>query len=463
MGRSFWWAVVMAGCGGAATNSMDVTGSTSSVDSNSVPTAPTTGEMTGATALPATQGPEGGSTGAGQTTSTTSTASTASTTSTEPTTAPGDTTSGSVTGSDSTSAETAAAQAPFAEFAAVPAQGPAPLLVKFDATGSTDPDGAIVAYAWDFGDGTLADGPLVEHIFAQPGTYTVELVVTDDDDLVAETSAQISAQGCPTYAPVMKAGALTLPVIDELSGLVASRSSPGVLWVHDDDPDPGGGNIHAFSSTASHLATYKLVGINFSDLEDVAIGPGPLAGTDYLYLGEIGDNNLVKKSIKVFRVAEPVVDPMQAPVTADLAGIETFTFTYPGGVSHNAETLLVDPVDGAVFVVSKAGDQAEVFRAEALEVGQPSTELALVATVAFKTATAGDVTSDGAFVALRSYGGAQLWPRPPGQPLEAAFMQPSCKLPNADSGEALGFAPAALDFYTTKEGVSPPLHVFVTQ
>lgn len=52
--------------------------------------------------------------------------------------------------------------------------------VQFDAVASTDPDGALIAYHWDFGDGTTGDGAKVEHIFAEPGTYNVTLTVTDD-------------------------------------------------------------------------------------------------------------------------------------------------------------------------------------------------------------------------------------------------------------------------------------------
>ena len=45
---------------------------------------------------------------------------------------------------------------------------------------STDPDGHITQYTWDFGDGTMADGALVGHTYAAPGTYTVTLSITDN-------------------------------------------------------------------------------------------------------------------------------------------------------------------------------------------------------------------------------------------------------------------------------------------
>ena len=71
-------------------------------------------------------------------------------------------------------------QAPTATFTATPPTGNAPLSVFFDATGSSDPDGQILSYAWDFGDGALGTGDTTSHIFANAGTYNVRLIVTDD-------------------------------------------------------------------------------------------------------------------------------------------------------------------------------------------------------------------------------------------------------------------------------------------
>ncbi len=53
-------------------------------------------------------------------------------------------------------------------------------LVLFDGSGSRDADGAITGYAWDFGDGSTAEGMQAQHRYAAPGSYEVRLVATDD-------------------------------------------------------------------------------------------------------------------------------------------------------------------------------------------------------------------------------------------------------------------------------------------
>ncbi len=69
--------------------------------------------------------------------------------------------------------------APEAVISASPVFGVAPLNTTFDATSSTDIDGDNLSYSWDFGDGTSASGALVTHIYTTPGTYLVNLIVSD--------------------------------------------------------------------------------------------------------------------------------------------------------------------------------------------------------------------------------------------------------------------------------------------
>lgn len=61
--------------------------------------------------------------------------------------------------------------------------------IIFDGTGSADPDGNIIAYEWDFGDGKTGRGGRPVHIYKSPGTYTVTLTVTDNSGTEANAAS----------------------------------------------------------------------------------------------------------------------------------------------------------------------------------------------------------------------------------------------------------------------------------
>ena len=79
-------------------------------------------------------------------------------------------------------------QPPMAVIEATPTDGGYPLTVEFDGSGSTDPNTDVLTYNWDFGDGQIATGAVVNHTYTTIGTYTATLIVDDDGNGGSDTT-----------------------------------------------------------------------------------------------------------------------------------------------------------------------------------------------------------------------------------------------------------------------------------
>lgn len=117
--------------------------------------------------------------------------------------------------------------APSAAFTVTPATGTGPLNVTLDASGSTDPDGSIRTYDWDFGDRSAhGAGARVEHVYAAAGSYTIVLTVTDDRGATATVThgVTVAANQAPAAAFDATPAKGIVPVTVELD---AGDSSDG--------------------------------------------------------------------------------------------------------------------------------------------------------------------------------------------------------------------------------------------
>jgi len=99
--------------------------------------------------------------------------------------------------------------------------------ISFDGSGSYDPDGTIVSYEWDFGDGNTDTGVNPQHVYNTGGMYTVNLTVIDDDGLSNKTSINIFINNPPTadfsYSPQQP------NVYDEVSFISQSTDNDGFI------------------------------------------------------------------------------------------------------------------------------------------------------------------------------------------------------------------------------------------
>ncbi len=134
--------------------------------------------------------------------------------------------------------------------------------------------------------------------------------------------------------------------IKENSGMSRSTYQRRVLFVHNDSG--GGPRFFAIGPGGRTKAVFDVPGAPAKDWEDMASGP-----KHTLWFGDIGGN---RSEVNVVRVKEP------RKLAKRKLAHTSYVLTYPDG-AHNAESLMVHPKTGRVYVITKASGGAAIYRA----------------------------------------------------------------------------------------------------
>ena len=113
------------------------------------------------------------------------------------------------------------------------------------------------------------------------------------------------------YAPPVRAGVLRSPALKEASGIAASKCQQNVYWTHNDSGN--GALLYAIDGTGAQLGVWNVSGARNKDWEDVSTFKDA-AGKCYVLIGDIGNNELDRADLSIYRVSEP-------PVAANLAAL----------------------------------------------------------------------------------------------------------------------------------------------
>lgn len=263
------------------------------------------------------------------------------------------------------------------------------------------------------------------------------------------------------------AGKLDSKQMNEISGIAASGIHPDIYYVHNDSGDTS--RFFAITPDGKLKSTIYFKGDakakqGVDDCEDIAVGPGPVNNKSYVYLGDIGDNAGKRPYLTVYRFAENTDWLKNEVNTADAVPLH---LKYPDG-PRDAETLMVDPVEKLLYIVSKRQDSVTVYTAPLKYKPNDTVTLTKRCKLFFagfkvvKWITAGDISKDGSQVALKSYEKVYYWKRNGKEPIWKT-MQGKPQVPfyvPEKQGEALGFAANGKGYYTTSEGVYAPVYYY---
>ncbi|MCG2614037.1 hypothetical protein LZZ85_07080 [Terrimonas sp. NA20] len=141
--------------------------------------------------------------------------------------------------------------------------------------------------------------------------------------------------------------------VDEVSGAADSKTNPGYLWLHEDSGNPTQLSLMSHSGELKKHVTLK--GIRNRDWEELALAKGPEPEVNYIYLADIGNNNLSVQHFVIYRFPEPT------STDDEVTKFEKIAFTYPDK-THDAEAMFIDNVSKDIFILSKEDSSSAIYR-----------------------------------------------------------------------------------------------------
>jgi DNA/RNA endonuclease G (NUC1) len=175
-------------------------------------------------------------------------------------------------------------------------------MATFDAAGSLDPNGTIVSYAWDFGDGATGSGVTAGHVYPQDGAYTARLTVTDNDGLTAMIAVDVTVTN---VAPVVAAVPDATVETGAAQTTAGTFADPGAdAWTATIDWGDGSAptTMTLTSRSYSALHTFTAAGL-YQVTVTIADDDGATSGTHWV---------TVTKPVPALAAALPLIDQMVA-------------------------------------------------------------------------------------------------------------------------------------------------------
>lgn len=254
-------------------------------------------------------------------------------------------------------------------------------------------------------------------------------------------------------------GKVKSKALAEVSGMAASRANENLLWVSNDGDS---GRVYAIRTDGKLVAELRLP-VRVLDVEEVTLGPGPEDGADYLYVGDIGDNDSRRFEITVVRVKEPAAGRLEGGLKIEQA--EQFRLAYPDG-PHDAEAMFIDPESQVLYIVTKEPQGGRLYSVPLAALkDRVRSELALVGRVNADSVSGGAISPDGRRIVLRREEHGWLWNRRSGASVAEALQGTPQVVTvrgrrQGKNGEAVAFLSDSKRYLTLSEGKKQAISEF---
>jgi hypothetical protein len=237
----------------------------------------------------------------------------------------------------------------------------------------------------------------------------------------------------------VKASRIADSDIDESSSLAVSRQFMGVAYTANDEPDPV---VYAIDIPSGEVVgTTRLTGVRLRDPEALALDK-----KGRLWLADTGDNKNRRQDAALYRF------PEQGPATVTVPGVR-FPIEYSDGQSHNVETILLNPVTGEKYLLTKTqSGTGKVFELpRPLQADVPNVAMELGHNLPPKVSD-GAFSPNGAWIVFRDEKKFYV------VSLRTRSLVQTVTGPPLDKGESISFNPSGRSFLVGSEGEKSPLY-----
>lgn len=295
--------------------------------------------------------------------------------------------------------------------------------------------------------------------------------------VVLATSAARAASSCRSAADcrIFLIGYLADNAIDEASGIAASRRRADVLWViNDGDNDP---LIYAVGLDGSDRGHSRIGNAHNRDWEDLAAFT--CEGTDYLLIGDCGDNENRRKSCILYIVREPRLTVAGIVDTAPLTWVSRIEYVYADG-PRDCEGVAVDVRHREILLLTKRTEPPVLYSLplcltpnDSVQTARPVAKVGGIPSPTVEDLredplygrfrsqpTAMDLSPDGALIAVLTYKQVFVFARRSDEDWRHVFARAPVPLaiPKMRQAEALCFSESGTSLYMTSEKVPAPLY-----
>ena len=235
--------------------------------------------------------------------------------------------------------------------------------IAFSGAASSDPDGSIASYAWNFGDASTGSGATPSHSYTGVGTYTVTLTVTDNGGLTnsATTTASVSTGSTP-QAPIARPGGPYSGTVNATVSFDGSGSSDAdgrivsYDWRFGDGGTASGAQaLHAYATAGTYTVTLTVTddsGLTASATTTVTVTAAANDGVT-LYALNCADCHGDPWSGSAVDAALPGTKRVTGARSCTIRGAIFGTSVFPGGVrdmvtygNQSLSTAAIDAIAG---------------------------------------------------------------------------------------------------------------------